>query len=170
MSDEVRDLAEVLEDLETVVREARSVPLSASVMINREDTLDFIEEIRECLPQQIHLADSIVTDAQEVEARAQETANEIVATARQRAEHLVSREQIVADARAQAQQIVLAAHEQARQMSISADRYSDESLAQLQVALAKLTEQVGRGREVFSQRLAQSQPEGGDEQAAEAGQ
>ena len=60
------DLAARLEQLEELVREAKSMPLSSSVLVNREEILELIAEMKEALPEEIKRARWIVRDREEL--------------------------------------------------------------------------------------------------------
>ena len=51
------DLAARLERLEELVKEAKSMPLSSSVLVNRDEVLEMIAEMREGLPEEIGAPD-----------------------------------------------------------------------------------------------------------------
>ena len=59
------DIGGRLEQLEELIREAKSMPLSSSVLINRDEVLEMIEEMRKVLPEEIKQARWIVRDRDE---------------------------------------------------------------------------------------------------------
>jgi len=59
------DLATRLVQLDELVREAKSMPLSSSVLVNRDEVLQMIAEIQESLPEEIKQARWIVRDREE---------------------------------------------------------------------------------------------------------
>ena len=56
------DLSTQIQELEDMVREAKSMPLSSSVLVHREDVLAAIEEMRHTLPDEIQQARTVVRD------------------------------------------------------------------------------------------------------------
>ena len=50
------DLSARIVQLEELVREAKSMPLSSSALLNRDEVLDLIEEMKVALPDEIKQA------------------------------------------------------------------------------------------------------------------
>jgi cell division septum initiation protein DivIVA len=143
-----QSLVEILEELIGLVSEARSVPMSASVMVNRSQVLDLLETARDIVPDQIVQADGLLARADTVAAQAQEEGEHIVQRAHQDAEdiiqearqasRLVSQDAVTIAAKAQAQRILDEATSQAEKLRQGADEYSDSTLATLQNDVAEL--------------------------------
>ena len=66
------DLAARLEQLEELIREAKSMPLSSSVLINREEFLELIAELKEAMPEELKQARWIVKDREELLSKARD--------------------------------------------------------------------------------------------------
>ncbi len=49
-----------LDQIEDLVESSRSVPLSASIMINKAEILDLLDQAREALPEDLVAADAVV--------------------------------------------------------------------------------------------------------------
>ena len=45
------DLAARLQQMEDMIREAKSMPLSSSALLNREEILELVAQMREALPE-----------------------------------------------------------------------------------------------------------------------
>ena len=52
-----------LDQIEDLVESSRTVPLSASIMINKAELLDLLDQAREALPEDLVAADAVVADA-----------------------------------------------------------------------------------------------------------
>ena len=90
------DLAARLEQLEELVREAKSMPLSSSVLVNREEVLELIAEMKEALPEEIKRARWIVRDREELLTKAREDGERMVEQAREEQLRMARKEEIVA--------------------------------------------------------------------------
>ena len=55
-----------LDQIEDLVESSRSVPLSASIMVNKAEILDLLDQAREALPEDLVAADAVVADADAV--------------------------------------------------------------------------------------------------------
>ncbi|WP_019147621.1 hypothetical protein [Timonella senegalensis] len=143
----------LLDALTDVIERARSMPMSSSVLINRNEALDLLDELREALPTQITRADEVLSDASVVFEDAQAQAEEIVAAARQRAIELTSQQTVVQEAQEHAQAIIAQAEEAAQRLTTEADDYCDRRLADFEIDLGRLLTQVQAGRTKLAQRL-----------------
>lgn len=144
----------LLESLYDLIAQAKAMPLSATVLINRHEILDLVDQLRDALPEQLTHADEILAGADDALVQAQEEAEAIIATARQRAEELVEHEQVVVQAFARARDIVAQAEETATALRTEADDYCDRRLAEFEIDLGRVLTQVRGGRAKLAERLA----------------
>ncbi|WP_308535668.1 hypothetical protein [uncultured Mobiluncus sp.] len=157
------ELMDVLAQMEALISQARSLPMSSSVLVNKAQALSLLESAREAMPTDIRIANQIVAGANAVIARAQEeaetalaqansTSERIQADAHARADELVNQERIVVMAKERAEMIIETATRQATDLAAGADRYCEEKLTELEGTLDKLKEQSAAGRRVLSER------------------
>ena len=95
-----QSLLAILEELTEIVQNARSVPMSASAMVNRSQMLDLLGTAHEIVPDQIVAADGLLQQADTVTADAQQRAQEIIERAERDAENTIQ------EAREQASRLV----------------------------------------------------------------
>lgn len=170
-------LLDILEELTAQVEHAKSMPLSASVLINQSEVLDLLETARSIVPQQIVDADSVLqeasavtnqarAEAESILAQAHAEAQRIVGQARGQARQLVERDAITTAAQSNAARIVDEAQQKALHIKQGADDYSDlqladlaEQLAAVQDAIDAVQEQIAAGRDVLAERAAESSSE-----------
>ena len=149
------DLLHILDELDQLIAGARSVPMSGSAIVNREEALTLIESARHAVPSAVRRAEEIVADADEVLAQGREESERIVLRAQEEAERLVAGESVVRMAHERADEIIAVAEDRAADLRHGADVYSDRSLAALEDELVKITEQVRAGRDVLAARLGE---------------
>ena len=99
------DVLVLIDKLDDVIHNARSVPLTDSVMIDREEIYDILDQMRSTIPEEIKQARWIVKERQEMLAEAKQEAERLVAEAQERAEKLASETEVVRLAEKNAQQI-----------------------------------------------------------------
>ncbi|MBM7825219.1 cell division septum initiation protein DivIVA [Arcanobacterium pluranimalium] len=163
-------LLEILEEITGLVENAKAMPLSASVLVNRSEILDLLNTARDIVPSQIVAADSVLQDAAAVSDEARERAEEIVdqanqeadqilAEAREQASRLVSQDSITIAAKSQSARILDEAKSKADRVKRGADEYSDaalEHLAQelvsIQNELDTIQHQIAAGRGLIADR------------------
>lgn len=136
-----------LQELRTLVSEARGVPLSASVIVVRDDVLALIDEAMESLPEELREARWLLREREQFLARASLEAEAILDAARQQAEALVSHTEIVRAAEHEAARIVLDAKERAARLRLQTEDFLDRRLAAVEIALDELLKATRRGRE-----------------------
>lgn len=136
-------LLRVLDQLEN----ARAMPLSASVMVNREELEVLLHDAVELLPEELRQARWLLKERNEVLAHAEREAARIEEAARVRAERMVERTEVVREARRTAEEIVEAAERDASRVRHEAEDYVDRKLAAFEVVLDRTMQAVQRGRE-----------------------
>ena len=72
------DLLRILDELDTLIASARSMPMSASAIVHRQDALELIEKARESVPRAVRRAEQIVADADAVLAQGKTKAKRII--------------------------------------------------------------------------------------------
>jgi len=138
------DLSARIQQLEELIREAKSMPLSSSALVNREEVLELIQGLRQTLPEEIKQARWVVKDREELLVKARRDAEALVERARHEQSRLLAHEDIVIRAAEEAERLLSEAREQARQIRLEAEDYVDAKLAQFEIALAKTQEDVAR--------------------------
>ena len=154
MTDERTDGVQgILEALAEAVTSARSMPMSSSVLVNRAEILDLIDQARDALPDQLTQADALRADADSAREAARAEAAAIVEAARAEADRLVEAEAVTVAAREKAAQIVADGQAQAEALRRDAADYCDRRLADFEIDLGKVLAQVQAGRAKLAGRL-----------------
>lgn len=148
----VSSLDDILDEMAGLVTSARSMPMSASAIVNRAEVLELVERARRAMPREVRAAEGVLSGADDVIAQARTQAAALIDSARERADELVTREQVVAEAQARAAAVVTEAEAKAEELMRGADDYCDRKLAQFEVDLSALVAQVKAGRERLAAR------------------
>jgi cell division septum initiation protein DivIVA len=141
------DVLVLIDKLDDLIHNARSVPLTDSVMIDREEIYDLLDQMRSTIPEEIKQARWIVKERQEMLAEAKGEAERLMSEAQERAEKLTHDTEVVRLAEKNAQQIMEDARDQERLIRLGAEDYADEVLGNLEMNLDKFLAAVRRGRE-----------------------
>jgi len=139
--------------LERLVAEAKSVPLSASVMVNRAEIEGVVADLRAAMPDELAQARWVLRERDQILEHAREDALQIVEEARAERQRLVSQQHVVMVAQQEADEITARARENARRVKLEAEDYVDAKLANFEVVLTKIMGTVERGRETLRGRL-----------------
>jgi vacuolar-type H+-ATPase subunit H len=135
------DIAGRLQQLQELVEEAKSMPLSSSVLINRDEVLEMLREMQEDLPEEIKQARWIVKDREDLLTKARGEGEKIVAQAHEEQVRLARKEEIAKRADEEADRVLTEAEDKARAMRDEAEDYVDAKLAQFEIALRKILEE-----------------------------
>lgn len=151
------DLETALSQLEHQLAEARPVPLSASVMVNKDELEQLAQAIRQALPEEIRQARWVLKERDQLLTQASRDAEQLVEDGRRERERLLSETEVVREAQREAQRILDRAAEEGRKIRSEAEDYVDGKLGDFEVVLQKTLATVTRGRDRLRGRQASSE-------------
>ena len=149
------DLSGRLSELEVVVNEAKSMPLSSSVLISRDEVLQMIHEMQENLPEEIKQARWVVKDREELLAKARVEGDRIIEQAKEEQRRLALRDQVARRAEEEAARMLQEAEDTTNAMRRDAEDYVDAKLAQFEIALRKILEDAQSTARALAKTLDQ---------------
>jgi hypothetical protein len=153
------DILHLVDRLEELFNESRTVPFTRNAVVDEDKMLDIIDQMRVTIPEEVKKAQQVVTQKDRVLAQAQEEASRIVSLAREKADQIVDRESIVKSATTRADQILAQARADAAATRRDADDYVIDGLQNLEGELTRLLNQVRNGlRKLEEDRLRGSAP------------
>jgi cell division septum initiation protein DivIVA len=129
------------------VSTARTMPLSASVLVDRQDLMDLLQGAVDRLPDELRQARWLLRERDEFLAARQREADMLLEDVRAQAERMVQRTEIVRQANQVAQRILDDAREEARRLRHEAEDYCDQRLASFEIVLERTLKTVQAGRE-----------------------
>ncbi len=141
------DVQERLTELAVLIEDAKSMPLSASCIVNRPLVLDLIDEIRHMLPEAVQRADALLADREEVVLEGRREANRIIDRARSEADRLTSEHEVYLAAVAEAQALRSQSAMESERQRRETDDYIDAKLATFEITLQKSLQIVDRARD-----------------------
>jgi hypothetical protein len=141
------DTETLLRRVNDMIAGAKSMPLSSSVMISRDEVLELLEEAVTRLPDELRQARWLLREREEFLSKVQAEADDILAAARARAERMVQRTEIVREAKLVARNTVQDARDVASRLKHEAEDYCDQKLAGFEIVLERTTKTVQAGRE-----------------------
>jgi vacuolar-type H+-ATPase subunit H len=148
------DITGRLQQLEELVAEAKSMPLSTSVLVNREEVLELIQEMRASLPEEIKQARWVVKDREQLLTKARKDAEGIIQQALQEQKRLVAQEEVVKASVREAERLLDEARSQARQIRLEAEDYMDQKLAAFEATIQRTLEQIAQIRDAQEQQFS----------------
>ena len=147
MADAHHDTEALLRRLIEIVNNARTMPMSNTIRLTRDEVLELLEEALERLPEELKQARWMLKERQEYLAKTSRDAEDILEAARVRAERMVQRTEIVREAAHTAQRLVDEAREESSRLRLEAEDYCDQKLAAFEIVLERTQKTVAAGRE-----------------------
>jgi cell division septum initiation protein DivIVA len=139
---------EALDELVTILEEARGVPMTSGCVVPRGDVLELLDEVRDNIPSELDDAQDVLDQRDELIGKAQHEADVVLNKAEAQAEQLVSEtrseaDRVLAEAKAQADRMIAEAEGEA-QRTVDAGRAEYEDLVGRSQDEAERMLQAGR--------------------------
>jgi vacuolar-type H+-ATPase subunit H len=141
------DVQKKLDEIVAAVGSARSMPMSASCVVNRAELLSMLEEVRQALPGSLAQAQELIGGREQMVEQARAEAERIIESAHAERGSLISDTEVARRSQNEADRILAEARKEAEEIIAEADDYVDSKLANFEVVLTKTLGSVGRGRE-----------------------
>ncbi len=139
------DILHLVDRLEELFNESRSIPFTRSVVVDEERMLDIIDQMRVSIPDEIKKAQQLLAQRERLLAQAQEEANRTLALAREKSEEIIERDVIVQAAKARAEQIIAQVQAECDATKREADEYVLQTLTHLEMELDRSLSQIRNG-------------------------
>ncbi|MBO5478491.1 MAG: ATPase [Clostridia bacterium] len=140
------ELFTLLETLEETLENSKTVPFSGKCIVDKEEILDIIKEIRLKLPDELKQAKWVKEERQRILVEAQKEADDIVKEAENRIISMIDEHEITRKAYEQKAQIIETANEMSREISKGTKDYADNLLEKIEVVLEDALKTVQNNR------------------------
>lgn len=141
------DILQLIEEFEDIIEESSSLPFSGKVMIDKDEVLEIIKEIRIKLPDEIKQAGWVKEEKQRILAEAQKEADTIVNEAKTHLEDLIDNNEITELAKERAEDILNRSQSNAKEIRLGSMEYADNILMETQENLKELIELLDKNRQ-----------------------
>lgn len=152
MADRLSDVQSKLAELTELVESARSMPMSASCVVNRSEVLGLLDEVEALLPPALTEAQAVLGDQQGVVEQGHREAERIVAEAHEERRRMLEENEVFAEAQAEADRLLEQSRSTTDAMRLEVEDYVDAKLANFEIVLTKTLSAVERGRDKLSGR------------------
>jgi len=156
------DIMQLVDQLEDVFNEGWRVPLSSALVVNEEECLRIIDQLRVWLPEEIKQARRIRQDKDRIIGEADREAERLVTSVRGLSDRGSERRVGLSVASGGSQELIAAAEREAQALRDGASQYARESMGRLQSQLEMLLEQVQAGIAHLESTVAGASFAGGD--------
>ena len=135
----------LIKELEDIVNNASSVPLTNKVMVDGEEVISILNEIEKVLPDEIKQARWIQNERDRILTEAKKEYETVVNDAKRHAEALVDKNEVLSRSRKRSEELMKVTDENIRKMKMGTYDYIDNVLYTFQeqmVELNKLYEEM----------------------------
>lgn len=144
------DVQNLIDMLYEMIDGAKNAPLSSDkCVIERDEALDLLDEIRGQLPAELKRAQDILAARDEFVERAKQEVERMKKQAELEAKSRVSDSEVLAAAREKSHDIIARAEERCREMYRVANEYTEDALRRTEEAVALALKEVQQSRVRF---------------------
>ena len=136
----------LLETIEELLENSKTVPFTNKGIINKEEILDIIKEIRIKLPEELKQAKWVKEERTRILIEAQKEADDIVKEAENRIISMIDEHEITRKAYAQKAEIIETANEMAREISNGTKEHADALLEKIENVLGETLKTIQNNR------------------------
>lgn len=146
------DVHAKLAEIRQVVEQARSMPMSASAVVNRGELLGMLDELRGALDAAFSESARVVAESDSYLDEGRRRADEMRLAAESERDRIVSDTEVYRVARHQADEMISKARQEADELIRETDEYVDAKLANFEITLERTMDAVKRGRDRLAGR------------------
>lgn len=132
----------LLETLEEIVENSKKVPFTDKCIVEREDILDLVKEIRLKLPDELKQAKWVKEERTRIMDEAQKEAEDIVKEAENRIIAMIDEHEITRKAYEEKAKIIETANEMSKEMSEGTKEYADNILEEIESTINNLKSNI----------------------------
>ena len=136
------DINHLIDRLERLLTESWRMPLSAFLVINEDDFLDIIDQMRTAIPREVNEGEKIQRERERIVAQAEEEAERLLQLAQEDAAKLVEQHEIIRMSEQRGRTIIERAQREAEVLKGEADEYARQVLVSLDSQIGTLEEQI----------------------------
>lgn len=141
------NVLKLIEELEDMIENASSIPLSHKILMDKQEALEILKDIRVQLPDEIKQAKWIKDERQKILIDAQKEADTMLEEANKHICSLVEKDEITKLATERADEIIAQAKNDSKEMRLGARQYADELLENVERSLIDLIDTVKNNRD-----------------------
>ncbi len=145
----------LLETLEDILEKSKSVPFTEKAIVDKEEVLEIIKDIRLKLPDELKQAKWIKEERGRILQEAQKEADDIVREAENRIISMIDEHEITRKAYAQKAEIIETANEMSREITKGTKDYADNILENLENAINGINVSINEALKTIEQNRSE---------------
>jgi cell division septum initiation protein DivIVA len=139
------DILDLLDQLEEVLGAGSHLPLTSRTLVDEQEILDILDQIRVSIPDEIKAARRVTQEREQLLADARAEADRLLREADARVADRLADHHLVRAAESRAADIEERAHEEAERMRRDTDAYAHRVLEKLREQISQVASSVERG-------------------------
>jgi len=128
----------LLETIEDILEKSKKIPFSNKTIVNKDELLDIIGEVRLKLPDELKQAKWVKEERMRIIAEAEKQAEDIVKEAENRIISMIDEHEITKKAYEKKQEIIATANEMSREIDKGTRTYADNILEELEGTIKEI--------------------------------
>lgn len=136
----------LIDTLEDIIDNSATIPVFGKCLINKEELLEIVKDIRLKLPDEIKQAKWVKEERQRILMEAQKEASNIIQDTENRIIAMVNEHEITKKAYAKADEIVQSAQKTSKEIKVGTRDYADDILARLEDILKGALKEIASNR------------------------
>ncbi len=140
------DIEQIMNELEEKIDKCRTIPFWGRGIIDKEEILDMIQEMKNKFPEEMRQAKWVKDERQRIISDAQKEAAAMVKATEEKIAAMVNEHDITQQAYAKANQIIDSAQQNSREIRLGANQYADDVLRALEEELIKTADAIRANR------------------------
>lgn len=139
------DILNLVDKLEELFSQGRSIPLTHNVVVDEDRMLDIIDQMRISIPDEIKRSQQVLAQRDRILAQAKEEHDRTIEIAKEKREQMISNSEISSEAKKRADQIISQAYTESAVIKREADKYALDTLKRLEFEMDRTINQVRNG-------------------------
>lgn len=139
------DILNLVDKLEELFSQGRSIPLTHNVIVDEDRMLDIIDQMRISIPDEVKRSQQVLAQRDRILAQAKEEHDRTIEIAKEKREQLTSSNEITSEAKKRADQIISQAYTESEVIKREADKYALDTLKRLEFEMDRTINQVRNG-------------------------
>lgn len=144
------EIMEIIDMMEETIDKATTIPLVGKIMIDKEDLLDYIQEMRLVYPDEVKEAKWVKEERERILTEAESKAQSIVKSAEEKNIQLIDEHEITTQAYEQGNELVNTAQRRAMEIKEDCDQYANDILGDVERRLEALIKKVHDDRSYYN--------------------
>ena len=146
------EIMEIIDMMEETIDKAPVVPLSGKIVVDKEDLLDYIQEMRLVFPEEVKEAKWVKEERERIMAEAQSRSDALIKNAEEKVVQMIDEHEITKQAVEQANSMVNEAQRKAMEIKTDCDTYADDILNDVEKRLDMLLRKVRDDKAYFENK------------------